>query len=125
MKYKHVASMAHNFAHSFVSAINYVNDSYIVDELASILRNRHILEVRINFLTGMVEPTLNSNLLDIAIEQYRRWLPNHAMGHRVDITKIIQLELVCVRATAPLNCTLFVQDDRGIQHQLSIQPWER
>ncbi|MBK6387119.1 MAG: hypothetical protein IPF71_10110 [Rhodoferax sp.] len=38
MKYKHVASALHNFGHSFVSLMNYVEGEYIDDILAKFAR---------------------------------------------------------------------------------------
>ena len=39
MKYKHIDAVLHNFGHSFVSLMNYVDDEYILDVLPELARH--------------------------------------------------------------------------------------
>src|SRR5438046_292404 len=39
MKYRNLKSIAHNFTHSFVSFMNYVDDGYVIDDLLEVARN--------------------------------------------------------------------------------------
>jgi hypothetical protein len=38
MKYKNIPSMAHNFAHSFLSGMHFVENTHLHDELYRLLR---------------------------------------------------------------------------------------
>lgn len=56
MKYKHINAMLHNFGHSFVSSMNYVDDEYIIDVLTELAFQVSGHELEINFSTGHISP---------------------------------------------------------------------
>ena len=45
VKYKNIRSAIHNFGHSFVSLMNYVDGVYVIDELFDIRKRGHDIEI--------------------------------------------------------------------------------
>jgi hypothetical protein len=120
MKYKHIPSMAHNFAHSFVSLMNYVDDTYVVDEIQAILQ--HIQEpIYISFLEGVIRPaTADSHVLQTASMRYRSWFSEHARRHNVDPASIRHLEISIARTKQGMRVVVEVTDDRGKTIRLHV-----
>jgi hypothetical protein len=54
MKYKNINSAIHNFGHSFVSFMNYIDDGFVIDDLRKI----HIdgKDIEIDWMTGHFSP---------------------------------------------------------------------
>ncbi|AWY00274.1 hypothetical protein A8139_09885 [Marinomonas primoryensis] len=52
MKYKNIKSAIHNFGHSFVSLMNYVDEDYVIDEIGKIHKQGY--DIEINWLTREV-----------------------------------------------------------------------
>src|SRR5215203_6981918 len=55
MKYKNIDSAIHNFGHSFMSGMNYVDDDHVMYEVRALVKQPPH-ELRINFSTGKIEP---------------------------------------------------------------------
>ena len=123
MKYKHVASALHNFGHSFVSLMNYVEGEYIDDILAKFAREAPRNEIRINFADGSVEPAMPVTLkLSKSIEYWREWLP-----------KLLESQGVSAAAMGPVliryrltrvgkEVIVEAADDRGVSHKVFVRP---
>jgi hypothetical protein len=121
MKYKHIPSMAHNFGHSFVSLMNYVGETHIVDEIRRVLPQFH-QPLHINFLDGTITPkTARSDLLVASVQVYQASFARHALSHDVDPTCIRQLELSIARTSIGIGVMIEVQDDQGKQYHLPIE----
>ena len=56
MKYKVLKSVAHNFSHSFVSFMNYVDDGYVIDDLRELVRNNEKNRVSIIWIPDGRQP---------------------------------------------------------------------
>ncbi len=56
MGYKRIDSAIRNFAHSFVSVMNYVDDVYIIDLMPKLLRETPGHEIRLSLLDDFIEP---------------------------------------------------------------------
>lgn len=124
MKYKHVPSMAHNFARSFVSGMNFVDGMHIVDELRRILRVLPDAALTIDVLHGQITPpSVHSAILTESVRRYQAWLPVHAQHHRVDRARIRQLELCFSGPGKHFRCVVVVADDRGRTHTISLKEW--
>jgi hypothetical protein len=59
MKYKNIKSVLHNFGHSFFSLMNYVEDEYVVDVVAKMIKEIDTHELRIYFPEEKVSPSVN------------------------------------------------------------------
>lgn len=120
MKYKHIPSMAHNFGHSFVSFMNYVDGIHIVDEIHRILRQTHE-PLHINFLQGVITPEqARSDLLARSVKNYQTGFPNHALSQNVNPACILQFDLSIMPTRTGINVRVNLQDDRGERYQISI-----
>ena len=77
MKYKHIDAMLHNFGHSFMSLMNYVDGQYIVDVLSELASRSPIYEIDINFSNGSVFPSGDyPEVLHKSISYWKDWLQN-------------------------------------------------
>jgi len=124
VKYKHLPSMGHNFAYSFVSLMNYVDTEHVVDELRTILRQSEQHELIINFLTGAVVPaSVESPLLRQSIANYRHWLPIHAASHNVDMAHIKQLDIHLSGGHEKCDCVVHMTDDREKTYRIRLKEW--
>jgi len=54
MKYKNIKSAIHNFGHSFVSSMNYVDHDFVADEIGKIHKKGY--NVEINWLAREFRP---------------------------------------------------------------------
>jgi hypothetical protein len=123
MKYKNIPSMAHNFAHSFLGDMNYVQGEFIFAEVQSILRRQEIVEIDV--LQGLITPeAAKTKRLQQALTNYRAWLSQHALNHKVDISKLTQFVMRFSGDSQLFNCDVYVQDDRGKLYQLSVNWWK-
>ena len=54
MSYKRIGSLIHNWSHSFVSLMNYVDDDYVIGELGKILLRDEVESVIIDPLNRTI-----------------------------------------------------------------------
>jgi hypothetical protein len=125
MKYKNIKSMLHNFAHSFVSLMNYVDNKYIIDILSEIMKKAENKEVKIYFPSGKIEPPPNDHnkkrTIDKSIGYYNDWLPKHAQSHNVELEKLSNIHLVGKSTFRGVKYRIKARDDRGIEYDIPIK----
>ena len=65
MKYKHFKPLIHNFTHSFMGGCNYVDDSFIFEDLIDLARSRRGAPVTIQWWpqTATHDPELSVKTL--------------------------------------------------------------
>ena len=131
MKYKRIQSAAHNYAHSFVSLLNYGPDNYVMSYLAHAAFTSGEPELRVDLLSGeagpeplLVEPVRRS------VAGYVRRFPEHleSMGLSVDAVRRATLRVrfdLARRSESvryshsiryPFEAAVEVEDDRGKVH---------
>lgn len=122
MKYKHIPSALHNFAHSFVSLENYYDGEYVVDVLEQMARNAPKYEVRINFSTGVSEPAsaLDDHRVGGSMKLWRESLPKHLARHNVDPASVRDVLLRFRLTRAGKEVIIEAQDDRGHQYKVFV-----
>jgi hypothetical protein len=120
MRYVHIRSMAHNYAHSFMSFMNYMDDVLIADEIRR-FTERTNAPVRIDMLAGAVEPENASDTIRRAALLYREHLPRHAASHGVELAALRRFVVVVERATTGMCVTVDVEDDRGVSWTLPVR----
>lgn len=131
MKYKHIRSAAHNFAHSFSSLMNYHAADYVMSHLARAAIASGEPELRVDLLTGHAEPEA---LLPPAVRESIGWyqarFPHHLQSHNVAVDAIrratLRVRFDLERRTAsavhpgmdrlPFESAVEVEDDRGTLH---------
>jgi hypothetical protein len=131
MKYKRIGSAAHNYAHSFVSLLNYGPDNYVMTYLAHAAATSGEPELRVDLLSGAAEPAalLTAPVLR-SIDGYVRWFPRHLESMNVSIGAIrratlrVRFDLEGRRLSThypasvlcPFESSVEVEDDRGKVH---------
>ena len=121
MKYKEIDAMLHNFGHSFVSLMNYVDDQYIVDLLSSFARLSATREISINFSNGSVAPELPYPAeLAKSIAFWQGWLPQHMHNHRIDAQALLPIVLRYRLTSLGQEVIVESTDDRGRQHKVFV-----
>jgi hypothetical protein len=116
VKYKHIAGAIHNFGHSFTSLMNYVDDEYVMDELAKIHAQGHDIEV--DWLSGSFTPAARvTPRIEKSIGYWRNGLVEHLQSHNVDPTSIVDLKF---RWPARQRKYMIAVDDRGKEHKMYV-----
>ena len=118
MKYKNIDSMLHNFGHSFVSLMNYVDGEYIIDELDKLARSVPGNEIRIDFSSGSISPEATyPERLHKSVQYWMDWLPKHMRSHNIEPSAIgpvsFRFRLVKLGHEVIVEAT----DDRGTSHK--------
>jgi hypothetical protein len=131
MKYKAIKGAAHNYAHSFVSLMNYGPDNYVMSYLAHAAATSGEPELRVDLLTGAAEPPalLTAPVLR-SIDGYVRWFPRHLESMNISLEAIrratlrVRFDLEGRGASMqypasvlyPFEGSVEVEDDRGKVH---------
>lgn len=138
MKYKVIKSAAHNFGHSFVSAMNYRADDYVMSHLVRSALATGAAELRVDLHAGTAEPAelLPAPVRD-SVDGYVGWLPALLASHRVASEAIVAgrmaVRLDLGRASddvgfrdhveVPFECVVALTDDRGRVHEGRTRGW--
>lgn len=118
MKYKLIRSMAHNWSHSFMSGINYVDDAFVFEDVYRLARAQSGEKVIINWIpAGGEAPRYLPPRVQKCIEAYRAGLAEHLRRHHVDASalKTFRTE-VYVAEDFRMYVRAFVIDDRDKEH---------
>ena len=129
MKYKRIKSAAHNYAHSFVSSMNWRGDDYVTRHLARAAVASGEPELRVDLLTGDAKPSaLLTEPVQSSLEWYVPWLDGLLRSHGADIDAVreatMRLRFDLSRLNVPgltptevpFECEVEITDDRGIVH---------
>jgi hypothetical protein len=131
MKYKRIGSAAHNYAHSFVSLLNYGPDNYVMSYLAHAAFTSGEPELRVDLLSGeagpealLVEPVRQS--VGWYVQRFPEYL--ESMSVSVDAVRRATLRVrfdLARRSESvrhprsiryPFEAVVEVEDDRGKVH---------
>lgn len=118
MKYKLIRSMAHNWSHSFMSEMNYVDGAFVYEDVYRLARERRGEKVIINWIpagsevSGDFPPRVQK-----CVEAYRNGLAEHLHRHHVEAStlKLFRTE-VYVAENFRMYVRAFVVDDRNKEH---------
>jgi hypothetical protein len=129
VKYKAIKSAAHNFAHSFVSSMNYVGDDYVIGHLARAAVASGEPEFRVDLLTGDAGPSaFLTEPVTSSLEWHVPWFGGLLKSQGVQMGAVreaamrlrFDLSRLDVRglkpAMVPFECEVEITDDRGIVH---------
>lgn len=111
MKYKNNKSAIHNFGHSFVSLMNYIDEDYVVDIISEIHHQGY--DIEINWLTREFGPAQNQE----SIGYWADSLKKNCSSHNVNLDSLSSLLLVW-----PAGQSKYMQaiDDKGTEHKIYI-----
>jgi hypothetical protein len=122
MKYKGIKSDAHNFTHSFVSYMNYVDDGYVIDDLRECARKAKGRRVTIHWLSPQRTMWFSfKRRIRKSICYYQKWLPTHLHAHSVSPGMLAELRTDIFLATSrQVLVELYVRDSRGRGHVQAV-----
>ena len=85
MKYKLIRSMAHNWSHSFMSAMNYVDDDFVAEDMYQLARDRKGQKITVTWIPERPEElfALTPRIRE-SLKHYRKALPKHLSNHKVE-----------------------------------------
>ncbi len=99
MKYKNIKAMAHNFAHSFLSYMNYVDEGYVVNDILDYVRQKKPNESGVVqfFPIDKDKDAVFSNRVRKSLSYYREHFPKHCESHKVDLSAIKSIDVQIVK----------------------------
>jgi hypothetical protein len=121
MKYKILKSIAHNFSHSFVSFMNYVEDGYVIDDLKEIASEANGERISIQWIPdSKQEKPLTKRVLK-SIANYKAWLPMHIRSSGADIGAIKEFRTdIFLKPSKQIAVEAYLIDDRGTKHICNV-----
>jgi hypothetical protein len=88
VKYKVLKSVAHNFSHSFVSSMNYVDDGFVIDDLGELVRNNEQNRISIVWIPDRRQPAALTPRTLKSIAYWKASLPSLVKASGSDIAAI-------------------------------------
>lgn len=138
ISHKPLKSISHNFAHSFLSLMNYSIDDYVLGHLLKQARLTKLNKLVIDVLHNSAEPSeLITAAIKSSINGYNNWFPElvinsgSAMKFVSSATLTIEFDLSQSRTTShgntitenPYRCEMTIIDDRGKEYKQVQQGW--
>lgn len=121
MKYKILKSIAHNFTHSFVSFMNYVDDGYVIDDLRELARKANGERVSVHWLPdSRLQSQLNPRILK-SIAYWKTRLPDLVARSGADIEAISEFRTdIFLKPNKQIAVEAHLLDDRGKEHVCNV-----
>lgn len=123
MSYKRIGSLIHNWSHSFVSLMNYVDDDYVIGELGKILLRDEVESVIIDPLNRTIEPSAaRTSRIVKSLGYYADALPEQMEGENVLPHELASFRLVITRPKGSMTFVAEATDDRGKEYSARVVP---
>ena len=138
VSHKHLKSISHNFSHSFISLMNYINGDYILGHILRQARRTGLNTLTIDILSGAASPAgLVTKEIKDSIGYYVKWFPDlvQSSGSSMDFIKsatmIIEYDLTKEQPfqlgsdymESPFECTMIILDDRNKEYRYTHNGW--
>jgi len=136
--HKPLKSVSHNFSHSFISLMNYLNDDYFLGHLLKQARVTKLSKLYIDVLQNKAspDPLVTKEVLS-SIEYWNRWFPTlvESSGSSMEFVKsatmIIEFDLSIIKPhslhhdliESPFSCEMSIVDDRGKEYRYKHEGW--
>ena len=136
--HKPLKSISHNFGHSFISLMNYINDDYFLGHLLKQVRKKNLNRLEIDILKNTAEPMelLTKPIIE-SIGYWNKWFPtlvensgssmdfvkSATMTIEFDLTKNRQYENNKLIIENPFTCDIIITDDRGKIYKNKHEGW--
>ena len=136
--HKPLKSVSHNFGHSFISLMNYINDDYFMGHLLKQARKTKCNKLTVDILGNRAEPIeLLTNQIKSSIEHWNKWFPTlvESSGSTMDYVSsaimTIEFDLQQTRPysvntdyiESPFECEIVITDDRGKEYRHKHEGW--
>ena len=116
MKYKNIYSAIHNFGHSFLSLMNYVEGGYVIDDLMDIVSKG--CDIEIDWLARTFTPQEEvTPRIKKSMDYYVADLKRHMQSQDVDVDRILALKL---HWPAQGRKYMWARDDRGKTYKIYV-----
>jgi hypothetical protein len=120
MPYRHIRSLIHNWSHSFVSLMNYVDGGYVIDDLGALLARDEVDEITVNPLKRSVSPSAaQTQRILKSLDYWSDALSSQMAAQNVQPHELASFEL---RISRPFRCIALATDDRGKQYEINVVP---
>lgn len=98
-KYKVLKAFAHNFSHSFVSLMNYVDDGYVIDDLRKIVRDCPDHRITVNWLPSAFASQKVTPRIEKSIQAYQNSIIRqvHQSGARLCSIREFRTDIYLLR----------------------------
>jgi hypothetical protein len=118
MKYKLIKSMAHNWTHSFMSGMNYVDNDFVFEDMHQLARDRRGQKVTVTWIPERPDELLAlTPRVRESLNYYRKALPQHLDRHNVERGAISEMRTeVYVADNHRMYVRSYVLDNRGKEH---------
>lgn len=118
MKYKLIKSMAHNWTHSFMSGMNYVDNDFVFDDMYRLARDRRGEKITVTWIPNRPEELFGlTPRVRESLKHYRNALPEHLVRHQIDPGAISEMRTeVYVAENHRMYVRSYVLDNRGKEH---------
>jgi len=122
MKFKLLSSMSHNFTHSFVSLMNYVDDGYVYEDIFKIAKKREGEVVSVQWMPkiGYEVGEFNTRIVK-SIKLNQDWLPKHFERHNVEEAMISEMRTDVVFKNGVFKVIAYLKDSRGKEYESNVQ----
>ena len=118
MKYKRIRSVSHNWTHSFMSDMNYVDGAFVCEDVKELARQRRPEKVIISWI-----PTRDHELEALSprarrcVLAYREGLDSFFLRNDVDKSAVEEMRTeVYVEDTFRMFVRAYARDNRGKQY---------
>jgi hypothetical protein len=121
MKYSVLKSIAHNFSHSFVSFMNYVDDGYVIDDLRQLARQANGGRISIHWIPdSKPQGPLPQRVLK-SIANYKAWLPDLVSSSGASVGAIREFRTdIFLKRNKQIAVEAYLLDDRGKEHVCGV-----
>ena len=122
MRYKLLKSIAHNFSHSFLSGMNFVDNGHVVDDLRKLARDAGGQRLSIQWIPDSLPDQAFPPRVAKSIALYKEWLPNHIKraGGSIESIRAFKTEIFTKR-NQRMIAEAHLIDDRGKQHVCRVK----
>jgi hypothetical protein len=110
--------MAHNWTHSFMSGMNYVDGAFVYEEMHRLAREKKGQKVTVTWIPERTDElfVLTPRVRE-SLKHYRRALPEHLSRHKIDAGAISEMRTeVYVAENFRMYVQSYVLDNRGKEH---------
>jgi len=122
VKYKAIRAMSHNWSHSFMSGMNYIDGRYVFEDLHDLARRRRGEKIVISWI-----PRRDLELFRLTprvrrcVRHYRKSLKTHIARHGIDFAALEEMRTeVYVADNSRMHVRAYAKDDRGKEHEAFV-----
>ena len=121
MKYKILKSVAHNFSHSFVSYMNYVDDGHVIDDLLQLARKANGERIKINWIPDTASEQFLTPRVIKSVTSYREWLPKliETSGASIEVIREFRTDIF-LKPNKGIKVEAYLVDDRGKEYDCNV-----